>query len=78
MTDVSGAFVVREGFLGGFINAYSNIKNVAARLPRTSNWKYDDEGPDWCEEPRAIMVASHYDSTLGSPGVSDALAPVRT
>ncbi|CAG9465444.1 unnamed protein product [Pedinophyceae sp. YPF-701] len=62
----SGSFNLE--FLGAsFVNKYENLTNVAVRL-------YNRDAPE--ERPKGVLLLSHFDSTLASPGASDAGAAV--
>jgi hypothetical protein len=52
------------------LKAYTNITNIIVRLscPEEPNDMHGERRP--CED-NAILVNSHFDTTLGSPGATD-------
>lgn len=61
---VKGAFGRQLAFRYEIANAYNGLTNIVLRIaPKTSS-------------KRALLINAHYDSTLGSPGASDAASCV--
>lgn len=89
MQKVSGHYDVNLPALGEVTisTSYTNIKNIVARLSgpaceqlvenkycsMTSN-NFQGENAN-CTQPLSLLVNSHVDSAVGSPGASDAAAP---
>jgi len=67
-TSTSGSHFLK--LIGGMILTYDEVHNVIVKIPkRTDIPKGRDDG---C----ALMIAGHFDSTLGSPGMSDDMSVV--
>ena len=60
----SGSFHL--DFLGGFTNAYHNVSNILVRIAKDSNTLAKG----------SVLLASHYDSALGTAAATDAAAQV--
>ncbi|GJQ12750.1 hypothetical protein GpartN1_g4541.t1 [Galdieria partita] len=86
---VSGNYDVKLPALGEVTisTSYTNIKNIVARLsgPACQRWvdshycsltdnNFRAENVN-CTQPLSLLVNSHVDSAVGSPGASDAAAP---
>ncbi|GJD11893.1 Endoplasmic reticulum metallopeptidase 1 [Galdieria sulphuraria] len=86
---VSGNYDVKLPALGEVTisTSYTNIKNIVARLsgPACERWidnhscsmtdnNFLAENAN-CTQPLSLLVNSHLDSAVGSPGASDAAAP---
>jgi hypothetical protein len=74
----NGSFEMDFSQLGeqSITNAYTNISNIILRLEPlvATNDTATSASAFVC--PKSIVVNSHYDTAPGSPGASDALAPI--
>jgi hypothetical protein len=63
---------------GGSSN--TRTQNLQAKVRRQVDAVLNNlqgKGPEHCQEPRAILLGSHYDSAVSSPAAGDSVAEVR-
>ena len=68
---VSGALSTQHVFGFEIANVYNGLTNIVLRIAPTNHKESETEN-----RPRSVLVNAHYDSTIGSPGASDAASCV--
>lgn len=72
----TGALGRQKAFGFEIANAYNNLTNIVLRVaPRAVGSKAVSGGHETAQ-PKELLVNAHYDTTLGSPGASDAASCV--